>query len=326
MKYFVTGATGFLGGRIASMLRELDHKVVALVRNPEKAVDLKKQGVEIVQGDITVKESMRDAMNGVDGVFHVAAWYKIGAKDKSPAKLVNVTGTRNVLELMKELEIPKGVYTSTLTINSDTKGTVADETYKFNGKHISEYDKTKAEAHKVACEFIKQGLPLVILMPGLIYGPNGTSLSDESLRMFLRKRLPMIPSKSAYNWAHVDDVAGIHIKAMEKAEPGSVYMVGGPIHTLTEAFEIAHKITGIRKPFTVPYQLLKLTRIFSLLVEKIIPLPPMYTSEALRVQAGVTYLGNSNKAKVELGYNPRNLSEGLKETLLYELEKIKSRK
>ncbi len=322
MKYFLTGATGFLGGRIAAILKKLNHQVVALVRNPEKAGNLKEEGIEIVKGDITIKESMRNAMKGVDGVFHIAAWYKIGAKDKSSAELINVGGTRNVLELMRELKIPKGVYTSTLAINSDTNGKVVDESYEFNGEHISEYDKTKAEAHKIAKEFIEQGLPLVILMPGLIYGPNGTSLSDDSLRMYLKKRLPMIPSKSAYNWAHVDDIAKIHIDAMEKAPPGSVYMVGGPINTLTEAFEIANEITGIRKHITVPYQLLKLTRIFSLLVEKIIPLPPMYTSEALRVQAGATYLGSSEKAKKELGYKPRSLKEGLAETLNFELQKM----
>lgn len=106
---------------------------------------------------------------------------------------------------------------STLAINSDTHGATADENFHFSGTHISEYDRTKADAHNVAEAFIQQGLPLVVLMPGLIYGPGGQSLSDNALRDFLCGRLPVIPSKSAYAWAHVEDIARIHLVAMEKA-------------------------------------------------------------------------------------------------------------
>ena len=322
MKYFITGATGFLGGRIAKILLEKGDTVIVLARNPAKAGELRKLGATVIKGDITDKDSMRHAMNGANGVFHVAAWYKIGVKNKSIAKMINVDGTRNVLELMQELKIPKGVYTSTLAVNSDTGGKEVDENYEFKGKHISEYDRTKAEAHKIAKQFISRGLPLVILMPGLIYGPGGTSLSDESLRLYLKKKLPAIPSKSAYNWAHVDDVAQIHVTAMEKAKPGTVYIVGGPSHTLSEAFSISNEITGIRKPVTIPYQLLKFSSYFVQVLEKFITLPPLYSSETMRVQAGVTYLGNNNKAKKELNYTPRNLKEGLKETFNFELTKF----
>lgn len=323
MKYFLTGATGFLGGKLAQMLRSEGHDVVALVRTPSKATALKNLGVTIAQGDVTEKESMRAPMQGCDGVFHVAGWYKLGQRDKSVGWNINVQGTRNVLELMEELGIRKGVYTSTLAINSDTHGAVPDETFHFEGPHISEYDRTKAAAHDVANEFIARGLPLVVLMPGLIYGPDGTSLSDDALRLFLKKQLPMIPSQSAYCWAHVEDVARAHMLAMEKAAPGSTYIVAGPVHTLTEAMSVASEITGIRKPMVVPPGLLRMTGFFSGLVEKIIPIPEMYSSEAMRVQAGVTYLGDNSKARRELGYAPRPLREGLAETLAYEQAKMK---
>ena len=101
MKYFITGATGFIGGRLARQLREAGHEVVAVVRNPAKAQDLAQLGVTLHQGDVTDKESMRKPMSGVDGVFHVAGWYKVGVRDKSQAYAINVEGTRNVLELMK---------------------------------------------------------------------------------------------------------------------------------------------------------------------------------------------------------------------------------
>jgi nucleoside-diphosphate-sugar epimerase len=326
MKYFLTGATGFVGGSLAKQLRNAGHEIIAIVRNPDKAGSLKAMGVAVVKGDVTEKESMRQAMKGCDGVYHVAGWYKVGVKDKTPGYQINVMGTRNVLELMKELNIPKGVYTSTLAINSDTHGREVDESYQFSGKHISEYDKTKAEAHQIAEQFIKEGLPLAIVMPGLIYGPDGSSMSDEALRLYLQKKLPMIPSKSAYSWAHVDDIAHAHILAMEKAKPGSQYIIAGPSHTFSEGLSIAKNITGIKKPMVVPPVMLKLTAFFSSLVEGFINLPEMYNSEALRVQAGITYLGSNDKAKSELGYNPRTLEIGLKETLAYEMEKLKKQK
>jgi nucleoside-diphosphate-sugar epimerase len=325
MKYFLTGATGFVGGSLAKQLKAAGHEVIAIVRNPGKAIDLNNIGVTVVKGDVTDKESMREPMKGCDGVYHVAGWYKVGVKDKTPGYQINVLGTRNVLELMRELNIPKGVYTSTLAINSDTHGVLKDESFHFTGKHISEYDKTKAEAHQIAEQFIKEGLPLVIVMPGLIYGPDGTSMSDEALRLYLKKKLPLIPSKSAYSWAHVDDIAYAHILGMEKAKPGTKYIIAGEPKTLSDAFSLAKQITGIRKPLVVPPVMLKITAFFSSLVEGFLPLPDMYRSEALRVQAGVTYLGNNSKAKKELGYNPRPLEIGLKETLEYELAKMKKK-
>src|SRR6266508_4874576 len=114
MKYFVTGATGFVGGVLVKKLCEQRHEVHASVRDLNKAKDLQAIGVKLFTGDVTDKESMRQGMQGVNGVFHVAGWYKIGVRDKSDGEKVNVQGTRNVLQLMQDLRIPKGVYTSTL--------------------------------------------------------------------------------------------------------------------------------------------------------------------------------------------------------------------
>src|SRR5438128_4313895 len=135
MKYFVTGATGFVGSHVARQLVDAGHQVVAVVRDPDKAGELAALGVELHRGDVTDKESMRAPMQGVDGVFHIAGWYKIGTKDKSDGEKVNVQGTRNVFELMKELGVPKGVYTSSTTINSDTHWKLVDETYRYTGSH-----------------------------------------------------------------------------------------------------------------------------------------------------------------------------------------------
>src|SRR5579883_1075660 len=187
MKYFVTGATGFVGGRVVRQLIEAGHQVVAVVRTPAKAKDLRALGVDVQQGDVTDRESMREPMRGTDGVFHIAGWYKVGVKDKSEGEKINIQGTRNVLELMQELGIRKGVYTSTLAVNSDTHGKLVDETYHYTGPHLSEYDRTKWVAHyEVADPLIAQGLPLVIVQPGVIYGPGDTSSVHTTFVQYLQ--------------------------------------------------------------------------------------------------------------------------------------------
>lgn len=318
MKYFITGATGFIGGRVAEQLIASGHEVTALVRNESKAEHLKKLGAKIATGDVTDKESMRTPMNGADGVFHIAAWYKVGVKNKSIAEEINVTGTRNVLELVQELEIKKGVYTSTLAVFSDTHGKLVDESYRYDGPHLSEYDRTKWLAHyEVALPMIKNGLPLVIVQPGAVYGPGDTSQLGETFRDYLLKKLPAIPRDVRLCWAHVDDIAKGHILAMEKGKPGESYIIAGPPHTLEEAFVIAEKITGIKPPKMrlAPGMMKFMSKLAGLFA--FLPLPQNFTAESLRVLAGTTYLGSNEKAKRELGYAPRPLDQGLAETLEY---------
>jgi nucleoside-diphosphate-sugar epimerase len=318
MRYFVTGATGFVGGNLAKKLREQGHAVHASVRNPDKAKDLQTLGVQLFKGDVTDKESMREAMQSVDGVFHVAGWYKIGVKDKSDGEKVNIQGTRKVLELMQELKIPKGVYTSSLVVNSDTHGQMKDEHYHFTGQHLSEYDRTKAVAHEVANEFIANGLPLVIVMPGLIYGPGDTSVLHTNIQDFLNQKLPMLPSRTTLCWAHVNDIVDGHILAMQKGRVGESYIIAGEPYTVVDAFKLASEITGQRAPGVVPYQVMKILSILVKPFDKL--LPETYTSEGLREIAGPTYLGNNSKAKRELGYNPRPFREGWGETLRHEMK------
>ena len=317
MKYFLTGATGFLGGVLARQLREAGHEVHAVIRSPQKSSELQSLGVRLFKGDVTDKESMREVMQGTDGVFHVAGWYKIGVKDKSDGEKVNVQGTRNVLEVMKELRISKGVYTSTLAVNSDTHGELKDESYHFTGKHLTEYDRTKAVAHEIAKQFIAEGLPLVIVMPGGIYGPGDTSVLRRTLIDYLKEKLPILPTQAGITWAHVEDVAHGHILAMQKGVPGETYIIAGEPCTYQEALQIAHHITGKKSPAMVPYQVLKL---MSSLVEPFDSfVPEMYNSETLRILSGVTYWGDNSKAKRFLGYNPRPLREGLETTLRHEM-------
>ena len=319
-KYFVTGATGFIGGEIVKQLVGRGHKVVALVRTPGKAAMLKALGVDIHPGDITKPETLEAPMAGVDGVFHAAAWYKVGVTEPD-ADQINVEGTRNVLKTMGALGIPRGVYTSTLAVFSDTRGGVPDETYRYEGPHLSEYDRTKWIAHyRVAVPEIEQGLPLSIVMPGVVYGPGDTSGMHTALVDLLRGRLPATPAKTAFCWAHVEDTARAHILAMERGKPGETYIIGGPRHTFEYAFDLAASIARVRAPVFHPGpHTMRAMAAATAAVGRVVNLPPAITPEALRVLAGTTYFGSNEKAVRELGFAPRPLEEGMAQTLEHEL-------
>ena len=307
-KYFVTGATGFIGGRVTRQLVHAGHEVVAIARNLPAARDLEAIGVDVRRGDITDPDSLRGPMAGVDGVFHIAGWYKIGTKDRANGERINVDGTRNVLTAMKELRIPKGVYTSTLAVSSDTHGQVVDETYRHGGPWLTEYDRTKWIAHyKIAEPMIRAGLPLVVVQPGVNYGPGDTSEIRPTFVRYLRGKLRALPKQTAYCWAHVEDTARAHILAMERGRAGETYIIAGMPHTLIEVFDLAERITGIPAPrFHASPGLLRAIAALS-------------RSERLRDVAGVTYLGNNAKARRELGFDPRPLEDGLRETLQHEM-------
>jgi len=321
--YFLTGATGFLGSELAKQLVGRGHKVVALVRSVEKARLLKAIGVDLHAGDITDRASLRAPMTGVDGVFHLAAWYKVGVVEPL-ADQINVDGTRNVLRMMRELEIPRGVYTSTVAVFSDTKGTVPDESYRYEGPHLSHYDRTKWVAHyRVAEPKIAEGLPLTIVMPGLVYGPGDTSGMHSGLVDMLRGRLPVTPARTAFCWAHVEDTARGHILAMEKGLPGETYILAGPRHTFEEGFDLAARLARVRAPLLHPPPgVMKVAAAIMRQAQRFVDLPPALTPETLRVMAGTTYFGASDKAARELGFNARPLEEGMAQTIEHELRSL----
>jgi nucleoside-diphosphate-sugar epimerase len=320
MRIFLTGATGFIGGTLARQLAAAGHNVVAIARNPDKAGDLSKAGVLVVRGDVTERASLVDAMRGAEVVFHIAGWYKVGVNEPEQAQAINVEGTRNVLDVMREHGIPRGVYTSTLAINSDTGGRLVDETFTFSGTHRTVYDRTKADAHHVAVGYIREGLPLTIVMPGLVYGPGDTSTVHETFVSLLKGRLPMIPRDVYYSPAYIDDIAHAHWLALEKGQPGEHYIIGGEVASLPDLLRAASTYAGVPMPRVqvsggMMLTSAKLAKPFDGL------LPRLYRSESL-MSSATSYTGSNAKARRELGYDPRPLSAGIPPTIDWELAQL----
>lgn len=314
MHYFLTGGTGFIGSYVAARLLAAGHTVTALVRTQEAAQALSEYGVRSHIGNVVVKDTMRRGMKGVDGVFHVAGWYEVGSTDKKRAYDVNVRGTRNVIELVDELRIPRVVVTSTVAVFGDTNGRVVDERYRFDGRHKSLYDWSKWKAHyDVALPMARAGVPVVIVQPGIVYGPGDTSGMGRLLARYVMGKAPFVPGKLAAGWAHVDDTAAAHLLAMERGEVGESYIVAGPLHRAVEVFGIAGANVGKRPPFPIPAFPLRLGAAVTNTLGSLIR-PLRRVGESLAVSTS-TYLADSSKAEQQLGWRPRSVEDGMTDTV-----------
>lgn len=318
MKVFVTGGTGFLGRHLIRQLIERGYEVHALARSEESRAFVTAMGAVPVSGDITNVESMRAGMSGSDIVFHLAAWYKLGSPDAAKAESINVGGTRKVLRLAYELGIPKIVYTSTLAVFGDTKGELVDESAYKGGPFLSEYDRTKWLAHyKVALPLIEKGAPIIIVMPGGVYGPGDTSIIADMMRFFYQGT-PVLPGpETTLTYAHVEDIAAGHILAAEKGEIGESYILAGPAIPLGEMIDFWAYLTGKHAPLLrIPAFLL---RPFAPLMGSLAPilnLPSMYSQEAT-ASLGATYMARSDKARAQLGWETRPLQTGMLDTFAW---------
>ena len=311
MKAFVTGATGFVGGRLAARLRERGDEVVALVRDPGKAGRLRELGCTIVEGDLSSRPALAAAMEGCDAVFHVAAIYRNGVPRSKRDELfaANVTGTENALDAAVDAGVGRIVYVSSNVAFGDTRGEVVDETYEPPaGQYVSLYHETKALAHRAARDRIAQGAPIVIVQPGGIYGPGDHTEIGGMLERGVRGKVVVLPFGGVgLNWVFVDDLVEGILLAHDRGRVGESYVLGGEIGTLRHAVEKSFAAGGHRARIVpVPTWVVRLATPLG-------PLLGLSVADLVSASNGVTYWGRDDKARSELGYAPRDLESGLRE-------------
>jgi nucleoside-diphosphate-sugar epimerase len=319
MRAFVTGGTGFIGGRLVRKLRERGDEVVALVRSPDKALELERLGIELVKGDLTDVEAIRRGVDGVDGVFHGAAVYKVGIpkSQREPMFETNVRGTERVLDAAIQAGVPKIVYVSTINVFGNTRGEIVDESYERpKDGFLSYYDETKYESHQIALDRIAKGAPIVIVQPGAVYGPGDHSEVGNVIDQVRTGKLFALPfPETGFNLVHVDDVADGIVLAYERGEVGQSYVLGGEIGTMRGMVDKVAEIAGRKPPKRdLPTGVLKAVAPAGPLVGKIMGFPPNFR-ELITVSDGVTYWAKDDKARERLGYAPRDLETGLRQTL-----------
>jgi dihydroflavonol-4-reductase len=320
VKVFVTGGTGFIGGEVVRQLRRRGDDVACLVRSPEKGRKVADLGCELVAGDLGDAAAIRTGMEGCDAVIHVAAMYEVGiSKSQRPAmRAANVEGTERVLRAALEAKVAKVVYVSTVGAFGNTHHKVVDESYAHPGKEFtSYYEETKLEAHRVAERLIaEEGLPCTIVQPGGVYGPGDTSQVADLLSQFLAGKLPLIPfPELGICLTHVEDIAAGILLALDKGRVGEDYVLSGPVTTMRDAIEIVAGLTGRKAPkHALPTPVMKALTPIGPLVGKMMGQPPNLR-EMISSADGVTFWASHEKASRELGYAPRGMEEGLRQTL-----------
>lgn len=315
----LTGATGYIGGNLLQKLiaREDIEKIHCLVRNPNKLNPKTHPKVAIFSGDITDKDSLLKAMKGTDLVFHLAAFYQLGISKSEIKNMesINIEGTRNVLQAAKELNIPQTVYVSTVYALGETSEEIADENFKHRGSFTSHYERTKYEAHKVAEEFIKDGLPLSIVLPSGVYGENDPSILGLTISKLAKGKFPGFvcgTEKNKLTYVHVDDLTSGILLVADKGKRGEQYILAGDVMSYEEMMNAITSLAGSKKPkLKIPYVMAKSAAYVDEAISHRRGKSPFFSQEALNSMQ-VSFAVSSQKAQNELGFSPRKNIDGFR--------------
>ena len=293
--------------------------VVALVRSPAKATELAELGCELVEGDLSDDAAIRKATVGCDAIFHSAAVYNVGipASERPAMYEANVTGTENVLDAAIDAGVKRIVYVSTIGVFGNTRGKVVDETFeRTDKKWLSVYDETKYLAHQVAKDRIGKGAPVIIVMPGGVYGPGDHSEIANIIDQVRTGKMKLIPfGDTAFNLVYVDDVVDGILLAHDKGRVGESYALGGELMSIRDAIAKISVYLGKKPPKRdLPTGLVKAVAPLGPVLGKVLGFPPNFR-ELITTSDGVTYWATDAKARAELGYSPRTVDEGLPLTL-----------
>ncbi|AFY58261.1 nucleoside-diphosphate-sugar epimerase [Rivularia sp. PCC 7116] len=318
MKALVTGANGFTGSHLVKALVQRGDSVVGLVRKSSDLSRLEDTEIQLVTGDITDRKALREAMQGVDTVFHTAAFVELGLVDAEKMERVNVEGTQAVLEIAKEMEISKMVYCSTIGIYGDTQGEVIDETFERTQEDFSSaYDSTKYEAQQLVDNYAVIGLPVVSVMPSGIYGPDDPHFGPV-FKLFLQGKLKLwVGGDRITGIVHVDDLVNAMILAAEKGERGEHFIISAGELPLREMFEIISEQTGVSTPAEVPQPIARLVGNVLDPIGKVLSWNPPIGKERIHYIYDRCVRVDASKAREKLGWEPRSVPEILEEIVTH---------
>ncbi|MDI1431734.1 NAD-dependent epimerase/dehydratase family protein [Polyangium sorediatum] len=318
-RYLVTGATGFLGRHLVSVLLSGGHQVVALCRK-EPAGFAGKEGFSVARGDVLDAESVKRAAEGCEGLFHCAGRVSRRPEDAEALFRVHVEGTKITLDAARAAGVRRVVLASTSgTIAVSREAKIIDETALAPQDVIARwpYYRSKLYAERAGLDRSGPGFEVVSVNPSLLLGPGdvlGSSTGD--VVKFMEKRVPMIPS-GGLSFVDARDAAATMVAAMEKGRAGEKYLLGAKNLTFEAFFGMLERVTGVKGPSVKAPKSLLLAQAGAEIMERIAK--RMNTESPIdRVSAEMSqhywYL-DAKKATRELGFSPRDAIETLSDTV-----------
>jgi dihydroflavonol-4-reductase len=308
MKALVSGATGFVGAAVARALLREHWQVRVLARRGSDRRNLNCLDVEVAEGDLTDSSSLERAAQGCEGLFHVAADYRLGARDPAELYRTNVEGTRNILNAARRSGVQRIVYTSSVaTIGIPADGTPGDEQSANSLENmIGHYKRSKYLAEEVARAAAQDGMSVIIVSPSTPVGPGDVKPTPTGLLVLdaAAGRMPAYVD-TGLNIVHVDDVAAGHLLAYERGKAGERYILGGEDMSLREILEQIARLEGrspprVRLPYGVVLPIAYLAEGFARLSGR----SGRITLEGVRMSRKKMFF-SSAKAARELGYRWR---------------------
>jgi dihydroflavonol-4-reductase len=315
MRLFVTGATGFVGAHVARLAAKWGAELRVLARASSNVKNLP-AGADVVVGDLLAPERFAPALRGCDALIHVAADYRLWVPDPAEMYKANVEGTRELLRLAREAGVRRVVYTSSVaTMGFDRAGTVVDEeTPVGEADMIGHYKRSKWMAEQVAIEAARAGQQVVILNPTTPIGsldtkptPTGRIVVD-----FLNKNFPAYV-ETGLNLVDVEEIARMHLVALERGTAGERYILGGENLTLKQILDRLAAITGLAAPtMKVPHAVAMAYAFFEeMLTGTLRGKEPRATVEAVRMGKKMMF-ASSAKAERELGLRVMSVEGALR--------------
>ena len=281
--------------------------------------------VELVEGNTLDRDSLIAAMQGVDVVFHMAALVSITEDKANRLQAVNVVGTQNVIEVAREMGVRQLIYTSSIhALERPPQGVVISEKLAFDPENpAGPYDRTKAQASLLVQQAGKQGMDIRIVCPTGVVGPFDYRHSEmgELILAWMQKRVNVLVD-GAFDFVDVRDVAQGEILARDAGKPGETYILGGERIELTLLHTLVQKITGKKtRPITFPLPIAKIVAPMAEIYYALTKTKPRFTRYSIETVFSNSEI-SSNKAKQELGYRPRSLSQSVTDTVRWWLENL----
>ncbi|MBD3337115.1 MAG: NAD-dependent epimerase/dehydratase family protein [Candidatus Eisenbacteria bacterium] len=320
MRVFLTGATGYLGGRLLKALLAAEHQIRVLVRRPERLDPELRERLEIIQGDLGARPEAK-FLEGIEALIHSGAMVRTWHRRRWMFDQVNVEGYRSLLEAAREAGVAKVVHTSSFMAlgPSGREGPLTEESPRWGGPPMNDYERTKWAAERVSRRFVEDGGPLVSLYPAVIYGPGRRTDGNlvGKLAYLLREgKFPGLLGSGQQRWtlAFVDDVVAGHMAALEKGEPGGRFILGGPTVVLRDLVERLSSLLGRpSRVRTLPIAAGKLVGAAQVLRAYLGGPVPELTPGVAEVYRH-NWVFASGRAETELGYTITPLDDGLRRT------------
>ncbi len=312
----VTGASGFVGAAVARRALARGFRVKVLMRATASRANIDGLDVEAVTGDMRDAASMTNAMQGVRYLFHVAADYRLWARDPSEIARNNLDGARATMTAALRAGVERVVYTSSVAALKPGKGEAVDETSRHTPQSvIGVYKLSKLLAEREVERMIaEEGLAAVIVAPSTPIGPRDIKPTPTG-RIIVEAAAGRMPAfvDTGLNLVHVDDVAEGHFLALERGKIGENYILGGADVTLAQMLADIAALAGRKAPTVkLPRGPLFPLAFAAEAVARVTGKEPFLTADALRMSRYQMYF-SSAKARRELGYAARPYREGLKD-------------